>query len=152
MMLTEFLQWDDGSDRRFELVAGLPIEGLLATEANGELTVALAAEISGRLCPPFRLISRANVVADHRADTCYIADLAVTCAPREPGRQMVPEAVLIVELLADGQVDLRRKLADYRTLASLQEILVLFGNERRADATADRQRLAGRGSDRTGYA
>jgi hypothetical protein len=60
--------------------------------------------------------------------------------------------VLIVELLADGQVDLRRKLADYRTLASLQEILVLFGNERRADATADRQRLAGRGSDRTGYA
>jgi Uma2 family endonuclease len=47
---------------------------------------------------------------------------------------MVADPVLIVEVLSPStsQVDRFRKLADYRALASVQEILVVFADERRA--------------------
>jgi Uma2 family endonuclease len=81
------------------------------------------------------VISEAGIVVSERADTYYVADLAVTCAPREPGRRIVVEPALVVEVLSPstGQVDRWRKVADYRTLASVQEILVVFSDERRVE-------------------
>ena len=74
------------------------------------------------------------MIAD-RADTYYVTDLAVTCSPREPGRRMVVEPVLVVEILSPstGQVDRWRKVADYRTLSPVKEILVGFSDERRVE-------------------
>jgi Uma2 family endonuclease len=48
---------------------------------------------------------------------------------------MVVEPVLVVEVLSPstGQVDRWRKVADYRTLPSVQEILVVFIDERRVE-------------------
>jgi Uma2 family endonuclease len=59
----------------------------------------------------------------------------VTCAPREPGRRIVAEPVLIVEVLSPSTelIDRLRKLADYRTLPSVREILVVFPDERRVE-------------------
>ena len=37
MTLAEFLEWDDGSDRRYELVDGFTVMMAPATEAHGEL-------------------------------------------------------------------------------------------------------------------
>jgi Uma2 family endonuclease len=79
-------------------------------------------------------------------------------APREPGRRMVIDPVAIVEVLSPstGQVDRWRKVADYRTLPSIQEILVAFSDERRVEVqrrTADGWRvedLIGRAEIRLG--
>src|SRR5918996_551482 len=135
MTLAEFLEWDDGSDRRYQLLDGVPVMMAPSLEAHGELALALGAEIRTRLKPPCRVISEAGIVIPDRADTYYIADLAVTCAPREPGRRMVVEPVLVVEVLSPStsQVDRWRKVADYRTLSSVQEILVAFSDERRVE-------------------
>ena len=135
MTLAEFLEWDDGTDRRYELLDGIPVMMAPPLEAHGELAVALGAEIRARVKPPCRLISEAGIVIPDRADTYYVADLAVTCAPREPGRRMVVEPVLVVEVLSPStsQVDRWRKVADYRTLPSVQEILVAFSDERRVE-------------------
>jgi Uma2 family endonuclease len=48
---------------------------------------------------------------------------------------MVAEPVLVVEVLSPStsQVDRWRKVADYRTLPSVQEILVVFADERRVE-------------------
>ena len=48
---------------------------------------------------------------------------------------MVAEPVLIVEVLSPStdQVDRWRKVADYRGLPSVQEILVVFSDERRVE-------------------
>ena len=86
MTLAEFLEWDEGTDRRYELLDGTPVMMAPTLEAHGELAVALGAEIRARLKQPCRVISEAGIVIRDRADTYYIADLAVTCAPREPGR------------------------------------------------------------------
>ena len=135
MTLAEFLEWDDGTDRRYELLDGVPVMMAPSIEAHGELAAALAAEVRARLQPLWRIISKAGMRIPHRADTYYVADLAVTCAPREPGRRMVVEPVLVVEVLSPStsQVDRWRKVADYRTLPSVQEILVLFSDERRVE-------------------
>jgi Uma2 family endonuclease len=135
MTLAEFLEWDDGTDRRYHLVDGIPVMMAPSLEAHGELALALGAEIRARLERPRRVISEAGIVISERADTYYVADLAVTCAPRESGRRMVVEPVLVVEVLSPstGQVDRWRKVADYRTLPSVQEILVVFSDERRVE-------------------
>ena len=135
MTLAEFLEWDDGTDRRYELLDGNPVTMAPGLEAHGELALALGAEIRTRLRPPCRVISEAGMVVPGRADTCYVADLAVTCAPREPSRRIVVEPVLVVEVLSPstGQIDRWRKVADYRTLPSVQEILVVFSDERRVE-------------------
>ena len=135
MTLAEFLEWDDGTDRRYELLDGVPVMMAPTLEAHGELAAALGAEIRARLRPPCRVISKAGILIPDRADTYYVADLAVTCAPREPGRRMVTEPVLVIEVLSPStsQVDRWRKVADYRTLPSVQEILVAFSDERRVE-------------------
>jgi len=133
MTLAAFLEWDDGTDRHYQLIDGVPVMRMPATEAHGELAAALMLEIGSRLKRSCRVISGAGITVPNRSDTYYIADLAVTCAPREQGRPMGGEPALVVEVLspAVGKVDYVRKVADYRTLPSVEEILIAFHDERR---------------------
>lgn len=135
MTLAEFLEWDDGTDHRYQLLDGIPVMMAPSLEAHGELAAALTIEIGNRLRPPCRVISEAGILIPDRADTYYVSDLAVTCVPREPGRRMVVEPVLVVEVLSPStdQVDRWRKVADYRRLPSLREILIVFSDERRVE-------------------
>jgi Uma2 family endonuclease len=135
MTLAAFLEWDDGTDRRYQLLDGVPVMMAPAVEAHGELAAALAGEIRNRVKPPCRVISEAGITVPGRSDTYYVADLAVTCVPREPGRRMLAEPVLIVEVLSPSTelIDRLRKLADYRTLPSVREILIAFPDERRVE-------------------
>src|ERR687891_1168285 len=146
MTLAAFLKWDGGTDRRYQLVDGVLMMMAPATEAHGELAAALTIQIGTRLKPPCRVISEAGITVPDGNDTYYVADLAVTCVPREPGRRMVAEPVLIVEVLSPSteHIDRLRKLADYRTLLSVQEILIVFPGERRVEVqrrTADGWRV-----------
>jgi Uma2 family endonuclease len=135
MTLAEFLDREDGTDRRHQLVDGIPIMMAPTLEAHGELVINIGAEIRSRLRPPCRVIGEAGVTIPTRRDTFYVADLAATCAPRESGRRMVAEPVVIVEVLSPstGPVDRWRKVADYRTLPSVEAIIVAFGDERRIE-------------------
>ena len=153
MTLAAFLEWDDGTDRHYQLIDGVPVMRMPATEAHGELAAALMLEIGSRLKRSCRVISGAGITVPNRSDTYYVADLAVICAPREQGRLMVAEPVLVVEVLspAVGKVDYVRKVADYRTLPSVEEILVAFHDERRITLQRrEPERLADRGPDRPG--
>ena len=59
MTLAEFLDWDDGTDRRYQLLDGIPVMMAPTLEAHGELALALGAEIRSRLKQPCRVISDA---------------------------------------------------------------------------------------------
>lgn len=135
MTLAEFLDWDDGTDRRYQLVGGVAEMMAPAAEAHGKLAASMAAEIRARLKPPCRVISKGGLAIPDRADAFYVADVVVTRAPREPGRRMLAEPVLVVEVLSPStsRVDRRRKVADYRTLPSVGEIVLLFADERRVE-------------------
>jgi len=133
MSLAAFLAWDDGTDRRYQLVDRVPILMAPPTEAHGKLTAGLMMEIGSRLKRSYRLIAGAGIIVESRSGTCYVADLAATRSPPVQGLRTLAEPVLIVEVLAAAlrDVDRVRKLADYRTLPSVCEILVAFHGERR---------------------
>lgn len=129
MTVAEFLRWEDGTDTRYELLAGEPVAMAPPAVAHGVLAVRLAARIDAALRArrPCIVQSEAGIVRPDRDDTCYIADLAVTGAPLQPGQQLIRDPLPIVEILSPGTVahDRHTKVADYRRIASVQEILLL---------------------------
>lgn len=129
MTLTEFLRWEDGTDTRYELLAGTPVAMAPPAIAHGILALRLGARIDAALrsrSPCFGQ-SEAGIARPDRDDTCYIADLAVSCAPTERGQQLLRDPLLIVEILSPGTAlhDRQTKVADYRRIPSVEEILLV---------------------------
>jgi len=129
MTLAEFLRWEDGTDTRYELLGGCPVAMAPPAIAHGILALRLGARIDAALrsrSPCFGQ-SEAGIARPDRNDTCYIADLAVTCTPPERGQQLLRDPLLIVEILSPGTAlyDRQTKVSDYRRIPSVQEILLI---------------------------
>ena len=129
MTLTEFLRWEDGTDTRYELLNGVPVAMAPPAIAHGRLALRLGARIDSALrsrSPCFGQ-SEAGIAKPDRSDTCYIADLAVTCTPSERGQQLLQDPLLIVEILSPGTAlyDRQTKVSDYRRIPSVEEILLI---------------------------
>ena len=129
MMLDEFLIWEDGTDTRYELIGGFPVAMAPPAQAHGILCATLGAMIDAGLRSrrPCRAQVEAGIPRSDRNDTCYIADLAVTCRPHERGVRLVRDPILIVEILSPGteRHDRRTKVPAYREIESVQEILLI---------------------------
>src|SRR5438093_2034384 len=129
MTLAEFLRWEDGSDTRYELLAGVPVAMAPPAIAHGILALRLGARIDAALRsrPPCFGQSEAAIVRPDRDDTCYVADLAVSCSPPERGQQLLQDPLLIVEILSPGTAmyDRQTKVADYRLIPSVEEVLLI---------------------------
>jgi Uma2 family endonuclease len=132
--LDEFLAFDDGTDRRYELVRGEIVAMAPPSLVHGALTARLAVRISAGLRPPCDAFVEVGIILPERNDTWYQADLAVGCSgiTRE---SWLADPVLIVEILSPSTsaTDLARKLPDYRTLPSLRDILVVSSLEPRIE-------------------
>jgi Uma2 family endonuclease len=135
MSLAEFLEWDDGTQTRYELVDGRPLAMVPPIEAHGTIVANLARHIGNHLKPPCRVVVEAGVVPADRADSWYQPDLVVTCAPAERGARAIPEPRLIVEVLSPSTAahDRGIKLADYRRLASVEQILMVASEDRHVE-------------------
>jgi Uma2 family endonuclease len=135
LTLEEFLAFDDGTDRRYELFDGQIVAMAPPARAHGTLVSRLARAIGNALRPPCEIIAEAGIVPPERGDSYYQADLAVTCTPGAPSDQFVAEPVLVVEVLSPSTpaTDRDRKLPDYRRIASLQDILVVSSTEARIE-------------------
>jgi len=129
MTLAEFLRWEDGTDTRYELLAGFPVAMAPPAIAHGVLAARLCARIEAALQSrrPCMAQVEAGIARPDRDDTCYIADIAVTCTPPERGQQLLQDPVLIVEIFSPGTAiyDRQTKVTDYRRIPSVQEILLI---------------------------
>jgi Uma2 family endonuclease len=85
-----------------------PAHGLLAAQLCIRIGAALR---SRRSC---MVQVEAGIARPDRVDTCYVADLAVTCTPPRRGDQLISDPVLIVEVLSPttGLHDPQTKVAD----------------------------------------
>lgn len=135
MTVDEFLVWDDGTDTRYELIGGEPVAMAPPAAAHGALASAVMVQMGIRLRPPCRTISEAGIRIADRDDTYFQADIAVTCQPLKPGMVPVPDPTVIVEILSPSTIDhdRGRKLAIYREIPSVQEILLLDSTRCRAE-------------------
>jgi Uma2 family endonuclease len=129
----EFLAWDDGTDRRYELVGGEIAAMAPPTEAHAAIVSSLTIRIGNQLRPPCRVLGEFGLRLPDREDSFYQFDLAVTCAPSDAARRYIAEPELIVEVLSPSTAlhDRGRKLDHYRQLASVKEILQVASEERR---------------------
>jgi Uma2 family endonuclease len=129
MTVEEFLRWEDGTDTRFELVGGFVVAMAPPMPRHGRLAIALGSEIRSalRTRPQCFVQSEAGIIRPDRDDTCYIADLAVSCEPLETEDRLIRNPLLIVEVLSPSTAlfDRQTKVADYRRITSVQEILLI---------------------------
>ena len=129
----EFLIWDDGTDRRYQLVRGVVVAMAPPLEAHGTIVGNAARGIGNRLRRPWRVVVETGVRLPERDDTFYQADLVVTCAPPKVGARWIAEPRVIVEVLSPSTADHDRseKLDDYQALPSVSEIVIVFSDRRR---------------------
>jgi len=129
MTVEEFLRWEDGTDTRYELVDGCVMAMAPPAPAHGRLAARLAGVLDTALRgrPPCAVQSEAGIVRPDRNDLCYIADLAVSCVELRADDRLISDPILIVEILSPSTAvfDRQSKVAEYRQIASVQEILLI---------------------------
>ena len=129
MPLAEFLEWHADDDIRYELIGGVPVAMAPGSAAHGTI----AGTISGHLFTALsgrrsrRLVTEAGIVPPQRDNAYYHADLVVNCTPLRAGDPYTRDPVLIIEVLSPSTEshDRKVKLPDYRTIASVQEIVLI---------------------------
>ncbi len=127
MTLAEFLRWEDGTDTRWELLYGVPVAMAPPAVAHGVLAVRLGGWIEGALRWGQWAQLTAAIACPNSDDSCYIADLAVSCTSPERSQQLMRDPVVIVEVTSPGTfaTDWQVKMPAYRKIPSVQEILAL---------------------------
>jgi Uma2 family endonuclease len=133
MSLAEFLEWDDGTDARYELIDGEVVAMAPPMHAHAIIVANLARGIGAALQPPCIVLAGAGVVGSTHADRYFVPDLVVTCAAIDPRGRYLSEPRLIVEILSPATTPRDRviKLDDYRALRSVEELLLVWAVERR---------------------
>jgi Uma2 family endonuclease len=135
LTVEEFLAFDDGTDRRYELVRGRIVAMAPPSRAHAVLVGRLARIVGGRLKPPCDVAVEAGIVPPGRDDTYYQADLAVICSQSRSGHQFFDQPVLVVEVLSPSTEahDRGQKVPDYCRHPAIQEILLVSTSRKRIE-------------------
>lgn len=90
MTLAEFLQWEDGTDTRWELIDGVPVAMAPPAVAHGRLAIRLGGRIDAALASrrPCFVQSEAGVVRPDRDSTRMVAEIM-----RREGERWITEIV-----------------------------------------------------------
>ena len=139
MTLSEFLSWDPGdpTGRTWQLIDGEPVAMAPGSETHGAIQGELIGLLRNDLIErrsPCRVIAEPGIVPRVRADRNYrVPDVGVTCATPSHGL-MVPDPVLLVEILSPGnEADTRANIWAYTTIPSVRELLVVHSTRIEAE-------------------
>jgi Uma2 family endonuclease len=130
MTVAEFLVWDAGDGRPWQLVDGEPQAMAPASRTHGAIQAELCRLIANHLSERSSLCSvLANpgvvprVQAEHNV---RIPDLAVICSEYESEEPVIADPVLIVEILSpSNEAETWANVWAYATIPSVREIVVL---------------------------
>lgn len=135
MPAADFLDWrGDGTAKRYQLVDGKVRATLPASATHGIIQATLAYLVRHRLVEsgsPCRAVAKPAVAPRLRASTnLRVPDLGVTCSPEAPGQIVVPDPMLLVEILSPAnEVDTRENVWAYASIPSVREILVVHSTQ-----------------------
>jgi Uma2 family endonuclease len=131
MTLSEFLQWDDGTDSRYELIDGQAFAMAPPIRQHGGFTIKIGAALDKRVRPPCWVATQLGVLLPYRKDAFYEPDVVATCEPRNRERYIEAPRI-VVEVLSPSTEDhdLLQKLPDYRRLPSVDDVLYISAEER----------------------
>jgi Uma2 family endonuclease len=125
MRVDAFLDRDDGTDTRYELIDGRVVAMNPPTAPHALLLTSLGAALLARVSSACRVYTGGG--ARNLADdwTFRVPDIAVSCTPSRKGWVEAP--ILVCEILSPStaRLDVTTKLDFYRSLPSIREILVV---------------------------
>ena len=132
MTVAEFLAWDDGTDKRHELVQGRVVAMAPAGPTHSIIVSKIVGALERALKTPCYVGVEAGIMRPDRDDTFYEADVVVSCTALAPGMPTIPEPVVVVEVLSPSTLDhdLGRKTRDYRRIDSVREIVLVSSEQR----------------------
>jgi Uma2 family endonuclease len=138
MTVDEFLDWDSGDGRMWQLVDGRPEAMAPALLPHGLLQAEVARLIGNHLrsvgspCDVF--VNPVVIPAAMAAINMRVPDLVVSCSPVEAGQRAARDPVLIVEILSpSNKAETWANVQRFATIPSVREILVLHSEEIAAD-------------------
>ncbi len=138
MSVQDFLSWNPGDGRRWQLVDGEPQAMAPANRTHGTLLGELGAVIGNHLLDQASRCSAVmlpGIVPHVRATyNMRVPDLAVTCSDYEVEETALTDPLLIAEILfSNNQTETWANVWAYSTIPSVREILVLQTTTIRAD-------------------
>ncbi len=131
MTVAEFLDWPgDGTSVRYELVDGVLRAMAPASNTHGTIHSNLTRQIGNHLeavRPGCRIIVAPGIQPKLRAAWNHrIPELGVTCVPDRPGVLMIPDAILLIEILSPSNAqDTWSNIPLYASVPSIEEILIV---------------------------
>lgn len=137
MTVAEFLAWNPGDERLWQLVDGEPVAMAPASQTHGAIQSELNRLLGNHLAERgsrCRIIITPGVVPRVGAnENVRVPDLGVTCAPPTLDHVM-PDPVLLVEVLSPSNVaETRANIWSYTTIPSVREILLVYSTRMGAE-------------------
>ena len=134
MSVDEFMVWEPGDGRAWQLVDGVPEAMAPTNRTHGALQGRLASLLDAhfeRTGSPCSVVITPGVVPHVRAEhNVRIPDLSVTCSPYRDEQPLLLNLVLLVEVLSpSNQRETWSNVWTYTTIPSVREILVLRSAE-----------------------
>lgn len=131
MTVGEFLRWDDGTDTRYELVGGRPMAMSPPPGRHAVVVRSIFRALDRKLAPPCEPIFGAGTALGPDELECRQPDVFVSCEPMPERLFLAPR--LIVEVLSPTteKDDRTTKLDFYKSLPSVQAILIVWQDRRR---------------------
>lgn len=130
MTVEEFLAWDPDDELRYELVDGRPVAMSPPAAPHARLVVLLGAAIERRLAPPCGVYAGGGAKREDDARNFRIPDLAVSCARSPEAWVEAPQVAIEILSPSTQRRDYSVKLAFYRSLPSVEEILLVRADRR----------------------
>jgi Uma2 family endonuclease len=134
MTLDEFVAWEREQPERYEFADGVFVMMTGGSAAHSvislNLAVALRHALRGSGCRPFG--SDMKVLANN---TVRYPDVSVTCSPVSDADTVLPEPVLIIEVVSPStaRTDRGRKKFDYFATSSIRQYAIVEQEERLID-------------------
>lgn len=126
MTSEEFLVWDSGDDRRYELIDGHAVVMESASEEHQTVAMNIATEMRRHLrgtgC---KALPSLDVLCNR--SNCLVPDVVVFCSKRADGKRGLEDCPLLVEVLSPSTsaFDRKDKFARYRSLGALREYMLV---------------------------
>ena len=139
MTVDDFFDWPgDGTGTRYELVDGILRAIAPASDTHGTIHSNLAFLIAQHLRverPGCRLVTAPGIQPRLRAAWNHrIPELGVTCSPNQPGVMMMPDPILLLEVLSPSNAqDTWSNVPLYASVPSVQEIIVVHSTAVKAE-------------------
>jgi Uma2 family endonuclease len=133
MTVDELLDWEDGTDTRYELVDGQPVAMASATPELNEIALAIALALTSRIPANCRVIPNQAV---RRTNDYWRSYVLVPCEPRDKSKKAIEAPRLIVEVLSPSTAsnDHGDKFDFYRAIPTVEEILFVASTTQRIEA------------------